>query len=130
MSDQLPTLDVCPFDPWNDTITIEGTRYAGQLFRSFGARLAKPGTLLRIESHQDGVLTVVKLLPSEVAAASANVTRLQGEAIVLRELLRLSLQVLNTVEAGDGGDTEADMLHRLRRDIHIVLTGGREGPLL
>ncbi len=42
-----------------DVMTIEGIRYSGELFRSFG--IAPIGALLRIVNRQDGVITVNRI---------------------------------------------------------------------
>jgi len=42
--------------PLTDTSLIEGVKYAGEFFRSLA--IATPGQWLRIESREDGVLTV------------------------------------------------------------------------
>lgn len=43
-----------------DVITIEGIRYAGDLFRQFG-RFAKPGTVFQFVERNDGVVTLVNV---------------------------------------------------------------------
>lgn len=45
------------YDAPNDIMTIEGIRYAGEMFREFGLG-PNPGKWLRIISIEDGVLTV------------------------------------------------------------------------
>jgi len=59
-----PTLDVGQYDPDTDSIVIEGTRYAGSMFRAFGLN-AWVGAVLRIEKHENGVLTVSRLYDKE-----------------------------------------------------------------
>ena len=55
------TLEVGAYDPETDTIVIEGTRYAGVLFREgFGIK-AMIGQVLRIDNHEDGIVTVTRL---------------------------------------------------------------------
>lgn len=57
----LPSLDVQAYDPWTDTIVIEGTRYSGALFRDgfgFGAAI---GQVLRIDQLKNGVVTITRL---------------------------------------------------------------------
>lgn len=46
-------------DEDRDLVTIEGIRYSRELFRSLG--IAPVGAVLRIESREDGVLTVTRL---------------------------------------------------------------------
>ena len=61
----LPALDVGAYDPWTDTIRIEGTRYSGELFRAFGSAVVV-GHVLRIESRtEDGVVTVTRMCECE-----------------------------------------------------------------
>lgn len=60
------TLDVGEYDPYTDTITIEGTRYAGALFRDGFGINAAVGQVLRIDKHEDGVVTVTRLRDLEV----------------------------------------------------------------
>lgn len=43
-----------------DVLTIEGIRYAGDLFRQFG-RFAKPGTVFQFVERKDGVVTLVNV---------------------------------------------------------------------
>ena len=63
---KLPTLDVGAFDPFTDTIIIEGTKYVGALFRDgFGVN-AMVGQILRIDKHENGVVTVTRLRDLEV----------------------------------------------------------------
>ena len=55
-------LDVKDYDPWTDTITIEGTRYAGIFFRELGCSFPKMvGQILRIEKKENGLVTVTRL---------------------------------------------------------------------
>lgn len=58
---QWPTLAVGDFDPLTDTITIEGTRYSGVLFRDGFGLGAIIGQVLRIDKHDNGVVTVTRL---------------------------------------------------------------------
>lgn len=51
----LPTLSVS-FDPWSDVLTVEGIRYAGELFRALA--VLPVGTTVRIVDRQGGVLTL------------------------------------------------------------------------
>jgi hypothetical protein len=67
----LPTLDVGVFNPWTDTITIEGTKYSGVLFREFGFH-AQAGRILKILLHADGVLTVGVLTVEQVENVTPN----------------------------------------------------------
>jgi len=62
----LPTLDVGEYDPWSDTIVIEGTRYAGELFRDgFGIK-APIGQVLRIDRRtKDGCVIITRLFDKE-----------------------------------------------------------------
>ena len=65
MSEQvgvLPTLAIGEFDQFTDTIEIEGTRYSGLLFRDGFGINAMVGQVLRIDKHENGVVTVTKLL--------------------------------------------------------------------
>lgn len=58
----LPTLDIGEYDPWSDTIMIEGTRYSGGVFREgFGIR-AQLGQKLRIDRREaDGCIIITRL---------------------------------------------------------------------
>lgn len=47
------------YDEQRDVLTVEGVQYAGELFRSFG--MLPPGTVLRIDKREDGVLTVTDM---------------------------------------------------------------------
>lgn len=63
---ELPTLDVGGFDPFTDTIVIEGTKYSGAMFRdAFGIK-AMIGQIIRIESHEGGVVTVTRMRDLEL----------------------------------------------------------------
>lgn len=53
-------LDVGKYDPQLDVIEIEGTKYSGELFRSFGIE-AMVGQVLRIDKHENGLITVTVL---------------------------------------------------------------------
>ena len=55
-----PTLDVGKYDPFSDTIMIEGTKYAGDMFRALGIN-AMIGDVLRIDKHENNVITVTRL---------------------------------------------------------------------
>ena len=55
------------YDEGRDIVTIEGVRYCGELFRSFG--IAPTGTLLRIMARDDGVITLQKYAPGEQVTA-------------------------------------------------------------
>lgn len=58
-------LDVRPYDQENDFIEIEGTKYSGDFFRNgFGFR-TMIGQVLRIEKHENGVVTVTRLMEFE-----------------------------------------------------------------
>lgn len=61
----LPTLDVGTYDPYTDTITIEGTRYAGVVFRDGFGINAIVGQTIRIDKHENGVVTITKLESAE-----------------------------------------------------------------
>ena len=61
-----PTLDVGEFDPTTDTIMIEETRYSGCLFREGFGIHAMIGQVIRIEKHENGVVTVTRLREFEV----------------------------------------------------------------
>lgn len=56
-------------DPSRDLVTIEGVKYAGELFRGLGNVGFKPGTLIRIEKREDGALTVREFAPGETVVA-------------------------------------------------------------
>jgi hypothetical protein len=77
---KLPTLDIGVFDPSTDTITIEGTLYAGALFRDGFGGAAHSGQILRIDKRDDGVVTITRLRDLEtltkqdVARRSLSVT--------------------------------------------------------
>lgn len=64
----LPTLDVGEFDPWTDSIQINGTRYAGTLFRELGCFNDTVGQVLRIDKKKDGLVTVTRLPEFEQGA--------------------------------------------------------------
>ena len=50
------------YDPVEDVLTIEGVKYSGELFRTFG--VCHPGTAFRVEERrQDGVLVLTTLRP-------------------------------------------------------------------
>ena len=48
------------YDAGYDVLTVEGIRYAGDLFRQFG-RFAKPGTVFQFVERNDGVVTLVNV---------------------------------------------------------------------
>jgi hypothetical protein len=50
------------YDKPNDIITIEGTRYSGNFFRTLGAHGPKIGAVLQITRRDDGVLWLNELL--------------------------------------------------------------------
>lgn len=56
MSEQ-STLDVGAYDPHTDTIVIEGTRYAGVLFRELGFK-AMVGREFRVLKHENETITL------------------------------------------------------------------------
>lgn len=53
-------LNVGRYDQQLDVIEIEGTKYSGEMFRSFGIN-AMVGQILRIDRLDDGVITVTSL---------------------------------------------------------------------
>jgi len=58
---KLPTLNVGEFDPYTDTIVIEGTKYSGVMFReAFGIK-AMVGQILRVDKREDGLVTVTRM---------------------------------------------------------------------
>lgn len=57
LKDDLPTEGLAhSYDQYTDILTIEGTKYAGALFRSLS--FAPIGAVLRVVNRQDGVITV------------------------------------------------------------------------
>jgi hypothetical protein len=58
---ELPTLRIGQYDPFSDSIEIEGTIYSGGLFRDGFGMNAMIGQVLRIEKHENGVLHVTRL---------------------------------------------------------------------
>lgn len=56
----LPSLDVGVFDPFQDSITIDGTIYSGNLFRSLGIN-AMIGQIIRIDKHENGLVTCTRM---------------------------------------------------------------------
>ena len=91
---QLPTLDVDPFDPWTDTINIEGTRYSGALFRAGFGINAIAGQVLRIDRHDNGVVTVTRLRDLEAptvldAAKNAAAAEEREDNVRLRAALEV-----------------------------------------
>ena len=56
----LPTLDVGQYDPWTDTIIIEGTRYSGVIFREGYGMQAAIGQIHQIVSHDNGTVTICR----------------------------------------------------------------------
>jgi hypothetical protein len=66
------TLNVM-YDPNTDILTIEGMRYAGDIFRSFS--MLSVGRVLKIEDRSgDGTITVTDLGPDHVGSlVAANV---------------------------------------------------------
>ena len=57
----METLDIGGYDPYTDTIIIEGTRYSGFLFRAGFGINAMIGQVLRIDKHEDGIVTITRL---------------------------------------------------------------------
>jgi len=58
----MPTLDVGQYDPATDTIVIEGTRYAGALFREEGLGFhSMVGNTFRVVRHEGEVITITRL---------------------------------------------------------------------
>jgi hypothetical protein len=50
------------YDPVNDTIMIEGTRYSGDLFRELGCNFpSMVGDIIRIDEKEDGLVTITKM---------------------------------------------------------------------
>lgn len=60
-SASLPTLNVGQYDPYTDTIVIEGTTYSGVLFRDGFGINAMIGQVLRVDKHENGVVTVTRI---------------------------------------------------------------------
>lgn len=61
MSD-LSSLDIGPYDPYNDLVTIEGIRYSGQLLRDgLGVNGLYAGRCLRIVKREGGLITMQTL---------------------------------------------------------------------
>lgn len=57
----MDSLQVGEYDPYSDTIEIEGTKYAGQFFRELGCSFPNMiGQVLRIEKKENGVVTVTR----------------------------------------------------------------------
>ena len=54
-------LAVGEYDPHTDTIVIEGTRYSGALFRDGLGINSMIGQVIRIDRHENGVVTVTRL---------------------------------------------------------------------
>ena len=62
----LPTLDVKPYDPWSDTIEIEGTKYSGHIFRTLGCGFPDMiGDVIRVDKKEDGCVTVTTIYRNE-----------------------------------------------------------------
>lgn len=56
------SLNVEPYDEATDSIVIEGTRYAGVLFREFGCGFPNNiGSTLRIVKKENGTVTVTNM---------------------------------------------------------------------
>ena len=70
------TLDVGEYDPHTDTIIIEGTRYAGCLFRDGFGINAMVGQVLRIDKHENGLVTVTRLRDLEAPNVEGEPTAL------------------------------------------------------
>lgn len=68
---KLPTLDVGPYDPWTDTITIEGIRYAGELLRQFGHAMI--GSKVEIVSRSDGTVALRNVNKPPAALTDAEI---------------------------------------------------------
>lgn len=47
------------YDEQNDTITIEGIKYSGEIFRQLGGML-EVGALFQLMERENGVLTIYK----------------------------------------------------------------------
>ena len=56
----LPNLEVEQYDPYTDTIVIEGTKYSGQLLRDTFGSMADIGQIFQIVKHDNGVVTVLR----------------------------------------------------------------------
>ena len=55
-------LNVKQYDPITDTIEIEGTKYAGALFRELGCNFpSMVGQILKVYLKKDGVVTVKRI---------------------------------------------------------------------
>lgn len=57
---ELSSLDISEYDPYNDVIEIEGTRFAGAFFRELGFWMPE-GQLFRFERRVDGVVTITRI---------------------------------------------------------------------
>lgn len=56
------TLDVGEYNSSDDSITIEGTKYAGSLFRELGFNFLKNiGDVLQIVEKKDGTVTLHRI---------------------------------------------------------------------
>lgn len=59
-SDALPTVGLAyDYDQRNDILTIEGMKYAGDVFRSMG--FVPVGAVFRVEGRKDGVITLKRI---------------------------------------------------------------------
>ena len=56
-----PNLEVGIFNQLNDSITIEGTVFSGSFFRDGLGINAMIGQILRIDKHENGVVTVTRM---------------------------------------------------------------------
>ena len=54
------------YDFIGDVLTIEGVRYSGDLFRSFGLTPTREGFLYTIINRQDGVVTIQQVQDVEL----------------------------------------------------------------
>jgi hypothetical protein len=52
----IKTLDIQPYDFDTDSIVIEGIRYSGDLFRTFGVHGCPVGSVVRIVERKDGIV--------------------------------------------------------------------------
>jgi hypothetical protein len=59
------------YDPFTDGMTIEGTRYSGELFRAFAKGGLAIGEDLKKINRADSVVTIRRLTPREADEANA-----------------------------------------------------------
>ena len=97
------TLNMGPYDPDDDSIVIEGTRYSGHFFRGPLSFRTEIGSEFRIEKHDGRTVTVTRYpnvgypITELLAYAIKKATELNGGKIEDDFMIDAGIKLLNEI---------------------------------